>query len=306
MTCLSKDFPVSSHQRIIWPFTLLAVLLIAGWATPAHAQGRGRFHGPRAVVVVGGYGYYPYYPYVYEPPYDGQWGMYPPYYRRYNIERESAVRLEVKPQEAEVYVDGYYAGIVDDFDGVFQRLRVAPGEHEIELYLDGYRSVRQKIYLTPDNTFKLKYTMERLAAGQPPEQRPQPLNPPPGLEAGAPQPMPPPLPQPGMPPGRGPGGRRMPPPQAPYPPDGPRGGGQPSSSYGTLAIRVQPGDAEVVIDGEIWHGPDSQDRLIVDVAEGRHTVEIRKTGYRTYVTEAQVRRGESTPLNVSLRSQNER
>ena len=65
-------------------------------------------------------------------------------------------------------------------------------------------------------------------------------------------------------------------------------------------------DTEVVIDGELWHGSDSQDRLIVDVAEGRHTIEIRKAGYRTYVTEVQVRRGESTPLNVCLRSQNER
>jgi len=304
MTCLPKDSPVPSQKRLIWPFTILAVLLVAGWTAPAHAQGRGRGHGPRGRVVVGGYGYYPY-SYLYDPWYSEQWGMYPPYYRRYNVERDSAVRLEVKPREAEVYVDGYYSGIVDDFDGTFQRLRAAPGEHEIELYLDGYRSVRQKIYLTPDNTFKLKYAMEPLIAGQPMEPRPQPLNPPPGPDAGVPQPMPQPMPQPGMPPGRGPVDRRMPPQQAPYPPDNPRGGGQPSSAYGTLAIRVQPGDAEIVIDGETWRGPDSQDRLFVDVAEGRHTVEIRKQGYRTYVTEVQVRYGESTPINVSLRSQNE-
>ena len=76
-----------------------------------------------------------------------------------------------------------------------------------------------------------------------------------------------------------------------------------ASMYGSLAIRVQPADAEILIDGETWRGPDSQDRLIVDVAEGPHTVEIRKAGYRTYVTQVNVRRGESTPLNVSLRAQ---
>ena len=51
------------------------------------------------------------------------------------------------PRDAEVYVDGYYAGDVDDFDGTFQRLRVEPGEHEIEIYKDGFRPFRQKVYL---------------------------------------------------------------------------------------------------------------------------------------------------------------
>ena len=81
--------------------------------------------------------------------------------------------------------------------------------------------------------------------------------------------------------------------------------GTPAGGYGSLAIRVQPGDAEVMIDGEKWRGPSAQDRLVVDVAEGSHTVQISKAGYRTYVTDVQVRRGETSPLNVSLRSQEE-
>jgi hypothetical protein len=216
----------------------------------------------------------------------------------------------VKPKEAEVFVDGYYAGIVDDFDGTFQRLNVSPGEHEIELWLDGYRTVRQKVYLTRDNTFKVKYQMERLAAGQAPEPKPQPLAPP--QDGNQPRMQPPQA----MP--RGPMTRRMPPPppmppqqqppddprgpDAPRGPDGPRGG-QRNLAYGTLAIKVQPGDAEVSIDGENWRGPGQQDRLTVEVAEGSHTVEIRKSGYRTYVTQVDVRRGQTTPLNVSLRGE---
>jgi hypothetical protein len=70
-----------------------------------------------------------------------------------------------------------------------------------------------------------------------------------------------------------------------------------------VAIRVQPLDAEISIDGEAWRGPGGQDHLVVDLAEGSHTVEIRKPGYRTYVTQVDVRRGETTPLNVSLRSE---
>ena len=55
-----------------------------------------------------------------------QWYPYPPLYpyRYHPMDNlRSAVRLEVTPKEAEVYVDGYYAGIVDDFNGTFQRLR---------------------------------------------------------------------------------------------------------------------------------------------------------------------------------------
>jgi PEGA domain-containing protein len=80
-------------------------------------------------------------------------------------------------------------------------------------------------------------------------------------------------------------------------------GGQAPSEYGTVAVRVQPADAEVAIDGENWRGPGGPDGLVIDLAEGSHTVEIRKPGYRTYVTQVEVRRGETTPLNVSLRNE---
>ncbi len=299
---------MSAHKRLLLFFALAFVVLL-GSATTTEAQGlRRRGFGSRVVLVSG---YYPYYdPFWYGDPWYGlqyPWRPYPSPYRYYGYD-EASVRFDVKPKEAEVYVDGYYAGVVDDFDGTFQRLRVEPGEHEIELYLDGYRTVRQKVYLTPDNTFKLRYTMERLAAGDQAEGRPQPVKPPPAAEGGAQPPaQQPPVRQPPMqqpPMGRGPAGRRMPPPPPQQGPDNPSSrGGQASSAYGAVAIRVQPGDAEVSIDGDNWRGPGGQDRLVVEVAEGSHTVEIRKAGYRTYVTQVEVRRGETTPLNVSLRGE---
>jgi hypothetical protein len=286
---------VSSRKNIVWSLTFTAVLLGIGWASRAEAQGR---FGPRRVVVVSGFYADPFW---YDPWYGAQWGPYPyPYPYRF-ANADSAVKLEVKPKEAEVYVDGYYAGIVDDFDGVFQRLRVPPGEHEIEIFLDGYRAVHQKVYLTPDNTFKITYTMERLAVGETPEPRPQPPMPPPGAQPAPGQPMPgQPVP---LPPQRGPR-RPMPPQQQPLPPQPPQppGGAQPSD-YGRLAIRVQPGGADILVDGEVWRGPEGQDRLVIDVAEGQHTIEIRKSGYRTYVTGVNVRRGETATVNVSLTAQ---
>jgi len=288
---------VSSPKRRLWLFAVATVVFV-GITSTSEAQGFRR--GGRVVVVNGGFLYAD--PFWYgDPWYGAQWGPYGPYpYGGYRIGREAALRLEVTPKEAQVYVDGYYAGVVDDFDGTFQRLHVEPGEHEIELYLDGYRTVRQKVYLSRDKTFKVKYTMEKLAAGEPPEPRPEPLNPP-AAQGGAPPPMqqPPPQQDPRM---RGPMGRRTPPPpQDPRSPVDPRGGPA-NSSYGTIAIRVQPADAEVSIDGEAWRAPGGGDeRLLVEVAEGSHTVEIRKSGFRTYVTQVEVRRGQTTPLNVSLR-----
>ena len=66
---------------------------------------------------------------------------------------------------------------------------------------------------------------------------------------------------------------------------------------------MQPGDAIVTINGERWEGAQDQDPLVVQLGPGTHTVEIRKEGYRTYITDITVRPGETTPLNVSLTRQ---
>jgi hypothetical protein len=62
-------------------------------------------------------------------------------------------------------------------------------------------------------------------------------------------------------------------------------------------------DAEVLIDGQPWLGSAGQDRLVVDTSEGRHSVQVRKPGFVGFLTEVQVRRGETTTLDISLRSQ---
>jgi hypothetical protein len=68
---------------------------------------------------------------------------------------------------------------------------------------------------------------------------------------------------------------------------------------------VQPEGAEVLIDGERWEPAAPGDRLIVQVPEGRRHVEIRLAGRRTFSQDVEVRAGETVPLNVSLRSDEE-
>lgn len=166
-----------------------------GSSTPSVSSGAAARH-PRAGTGSGGYrgsgrgshgyyggyyGYYsPYYSYYYDAPW--AWGFYPygfgwygdwgwggyywsrPYYRtgyysRSGYRAGGELRVLVKPAKARVYVDGHYAGVVDDFDGLFQRLRVPAGRHEIAFKLEGYRTHRVKVYLERDETLKLRHEM---------------------------------------------------------------------------------------------------------------------------------------------------
>ena len=270
---------MTTPARVLAAATLtsLTVLLLP---QPAEAQRRAvRVARTRPAVFVGAY----YNPFVFSPfyaswyyrPYAfGPW--YPPLYGygRGYYDVSASLRLQVSPRETEVFIDGYYAGTVDDFDGVFQRLHLEPGDHDIELYLPGYRSVQQKVYLQPGKTFRIRQTMEPLGPGEAAPVRP----------SGAP------LPSSGItrreP--RRPGGRID------------DRAAENATAFGSLALRVQPPDAEVFIDGERWNPSSDDDRLVVQLAPGLHRVEIRKDGYRTYFTDVTVRSHETTTLNVAM------
>ena len=74
--------------------------------------------------------------------------------------------MSVAPVETEVYINGYYAGLADDFDGLFQRLYVPAGEHEIELRLEGYQSFGVKVYVSPGDTREITHRMRPLPPGE--------------------------------------------------------------------------------------------------------------------------------------------
>jgi hypothetical protein len=238
----------------------------------------------RAQVIVG-----PAYPYPYSYGYDNVSGL---------------LRIEVDRKDAEVYIDGYYAGIVDDFDGMFQKLRLPSGGHDVTIYRDGLRAFTQHVYLAPDSTFIIKHKMEPLGPGEIAEARPIPPNPPQAAENPE-QPEPPrgrigrraPLPP------NGPFPRGGPPQPRPLPPSGPLPETAPppnQTATGTLDISVQPADAEVLIDGQPSGG---SAQFLIDVPEGEHAIQVRKQGYVGYLTSVQIRRGETLPLNISLRKQ---
>ena len=102
----------------------------------------------------GGYGFGGYYGGYYGGLFD-PWGYgygYPGDYYAMAFADDGALRLKVKPNDASVYVDGYFAGRVDDFDGIFQRLRIGPGPHRIEVRADGYEPLFFDVRILPDRT----------------------------------------------------------------------------------------------------------------------------------------------------------
>jgi hypothetical protein len=114
-------------------------------------RGDGRVYVPP--YVYNNYYYYPrrYYPYgygafglgyfYYDPYYWGSAYGYPAYtpFRGYDYGYATGeLRLDVSPRNAEVYVDGYFAGHVDDFDGIFQSLELEEGTYRIEIVAPGF------------------------------------------------------------------------------------------------------------------------------------------------------------------------
>ena len=225
-----------------------------------------------------GYGFG--YPYAYGYPYYGLgygygYGQYPyPYYGPIVYDYGGSARLQVTPRNTQVYIDGYFVGVVDSFDGNLQRLHVEAGEHELQLYLEGHRTFTQKV-LFPRGRHAPGHPCDAAArsrASRRDRRRSR-------MNRCAPRP-------------RTPSRRRQGPP--------PRASQQ--SEFGSLLVRVRPADADILVDGELWTAPEGEDQFVIELTEGPHRIEVRKDGFQTYATTVRVRRGEAIRLNVSLTS----
>ncbi len=108
-----------------------------------------------------------YYGYSYYDPYyrgdffwaGGGWrsrSYYNGYYGGSYVSDFGKLRIQVKPREAEVYIDGYYAGVVDEFDGVLQGLQLESGNYSVEVALPGFEPLQFDVHVTPGRTTTYK------------------------------------------------------------------------------------------------------------------------------------------------------
>jgi hypothetical protein len=121
-------------------------IFIPGGYYPGYYGGYG-YYDPWGYGYGGGYGGY------YGGYYDPWYGGYPTYPQSsYTSSDEGSLKLKIKPRQAEVYVDGYFVGVVDDFDGIFQRLHIDSGAHRIQVRAQGYEPLEFEVRITPEHT----------------------------------------------------------------------------------------------------------------------------------------------------------
>jgi len=139
---------------------LVLAIVLAMALLPASAGARGRggdrdgdrdgghWGGSSRVVIVPeigfGYGWY--------DPFWGPFGYpypYPPY--AYSHPKTGRVKLETKARNAEVYINGSYAGTV----GELKSIRLKTGSYTIEIRDAGGHSYKQKVFVAPGKTIHL-------------------------------------------------------------------------------------------------------------------------------------------------------
>ena len=128
-------------------FTGIALLALMA---PLAANAR-----PVRVLVAPGYAWRP--GYAWGPGYT--WGWYSPYwganpygYGYYNYgPTTGAVKFDTKVKDAEVYVNGAYAGKL----GKLKTMNLRPGSYDIEIRAAGRTQFEEKVYVTAGKTVHL-------------------------------------------------------------------------------------------------------------------------------------------------------
>lgn len=104
---------------------------------------------------------YPYYGYAY--------GSYPGYqYPRPStyvgvapgVSTYGGIAFEITPPNAEVYVDGQYAGVAGDFSPNYAPLALEPGAHRIELRAQGYAPIVFDVNVAPGRVLPYRGDMQ--------------------------------------------------------------------------------------------------------------------------------------------------
>ena len=134
---------------------LVALFLLA----PAAAWAGSRFYlRHRHHAFYGHHGYhgygYHYYPRIY--------GYTARSYDRVGPDEElGALDLNIKPKDTEVYLDGRYIGVTDNYDGFPNHLVLKKGTYELIFYKEGYKTVVRELEVLPGREIDLRQQLRR-------------------------------------------------------------------------------------------------------------------------------------------------
>jgi len=74
------------------------------------------------------------------------------------------LQLDVQPWRAQVYVDGDYVGLVDDFNGYYHHLELVAGRHVIVIVAPNYQPLILDALVTPGRTATYRGSLTRAPA----------------------------------------------------------------------------------------------------------------------------------------------
>jgi PEGA domain-containing protein len=211
----------------------------------------------------GGYGYAGYY----GPYYDtdvGTEGSYAP-----APQGPATIETGVSPAKAEVVLDGEAVGFASDYNGRWDELTVAPGQHTITFRAKGYRSLVVDLEARPGATYKFH---DALAPGEGEEHRTLASAEPPATQ----------------------------------PPQEANAPGSVTVATGRLRIHAEPPDAAVYLDGEYLGMAGDLDRIhgSLAVAAGKHRLEVVRPGFASTARSIDVEG--TAPATVELRLEPDR
>lgn len=69
------------------------------------------------------------------------------------------LQLDFEPRRAQVYVDGFLAGLVDSFSGYYHHLDVPAGPHRVDILLAGYQPQTFTVVVPPGRTTTYRGTL---------------------------------------------------------------------------------------------------------------------------------------------------
>jgi hypothetical protein len=69
------------------------------------------------------------------------------------------LQLDVEPRRTQVYVDGFFAGVVGDFSGYYKHLDLPAGPHRIDLVETGYQPQTIGVVIAPGQTTTFRSTL---------------------------------------------------------------------------------------------------------------------------------------------------
>ncbi|MEM8962356.1 MAG: PEGA domain-containing protein [Acidobacteriota bacterium] len=238
--------------------------------------------------------YYRWYPVYYGPyfywdfgfPWVSSHGRYYPRYPYYSYQREyeyqGAIDFDVRPEEAEIWIDGGYVGQADDLDGFPTFLWLDEGTYDVVIYLDGYETISRQYSVYPGVVIDVEDRMKPGTATKPGELFPKTTE------------------------------RR----DARIQRDRERAeaadwsqarrvspdGDQTSDAPGRLRFEVEPEDAAVYLDGQLLGiaGELKFNNNGFTVTPGEHVIEISRPGYETESVTIDVESGEKVVVELTL------